>query len=475
DLTWEESFAEMHRIVAMLRDGHTRIQTHRNEDQGLGWVQVQYQLFPDGLRVIAVHPDHAEVLGGRVTAVGNLPADEALARMEPLISADNDWTVRDRLPQYLVQPELLAGTGILDAVGECPLEVEKDGRRISTRLPLAATHDEASWPGITSALGDSAPLYLRNPAKSYFFEPLPEHDAVYVNFRRVRDDEEETFEDFCTRAFVYLDEHDVGRLVVDLRLNGGGNNYLNRPLIHGIIRNERVNREGNLFVIVGRRTFSAAMCGTIDLERQTEALFVGEPTGATPNHHGDAVPVTLPHTGVTVSISALYWQNSDPRDSRPWLEPDIPVTLSWDDFVNGRDTVLEACLRFQPFDGERQPVWRLVTGWIEEGESVEEALEKYRALHASDERPNYDFSHYQLNAVGYELLGQERMDEAIAVFRANAEMYPYEFNPWDSLGEALAMAGRTAEAVEAYRRSVELNPASRTGQDALRRLTRGTP
>jgi hypothetical protein len=469
EMSWEESFAGFHRIVAMLRDGHTRVQSHRNPELDLRRAQIQYHLFPDGLRVIAVHPEHAEILGGRVVRIGNADVDEAWAKMEPLVPADNEWTVRGRTPRFLTFADLLVGLGILEGPGECPIEVEKDGRRIRTVVPSSVTHDEAAWPSVLEEADASLPLYLRYPERSYFFEHLPGKDAVYLHFRRVTDDEGESFEEFCDRAFEFLEEREIGRLVVDLRLNGGGNNFLNRPLIHGIIRNRRVNREGNLFVIVGRTTFSAAMCGTVDLERQTNAIFAGEPTGASPNHHGDAVPITLPHTGITISISALFWQNSDPRDHRPWLEPDLPVELTWKDYVDGRDPVLAAVLDYQ--GGERRSIAETMRGWIRES-GVSTAIARYRALRSSAEQSQYDFGEFELNAVGYELLGEGRTDDALALFELNVEMHPHAYNPWDSLGEALAGAGHTAEAIEAYQRSVELNRASRSGQAALRRLRR---
>lgn len=467
-MSWEESFVELHRIVAALRDGHTRVQWHRNADLDLRRVQVHYRKFPDGLYVIAAHPDVAELVGGRVLSIGSATVEEAWAGMEPLVPADNDWTALDRTPRFLTYAELLVGLGILDSRDACPIEVEKNGKVVRAVAPSAVDHPDEEWPNVLD--GVELPLYLRHPERAYFFEHLPEHDAVYLNFRRVRDDEDESFADFCDRAFDYLDEHEVGRLVVDLRLNGGGNNYLNKPLIHGIIRNERVNREGRLWVIVGRTTFSAAMCGTIDLERQTEALFAGEPTGATPNHHGDAVPITLPRTGVTVSISALFWQNSDPRDVRPFLDPDLPVAVEWDDYVHGRDPVLAACLAH---DGtKRKSIGRAMDEWLREDDDVDLAIARYRELRASDDAAAWNFGEYELNAVGYDLLGKDRFDDALAVFELNVEMYPRAFNPWDSLGEALAGAGRTEEAIEAYERSVELNPASRSGQSALRRLRR---
>jgi hypothetical protein len=423
--------------------------------------------------VITVHPDHREILGGRVVRIGNVDVAEAIGRMEPLVPADNDYTVMDRVPWYLTSADLLVGLGLLEDASGCPVEVEKDGRTITTVLPTLEAHDESAWPLAATDAGATLPLYLRHPHKSYFLELLPEHNAAYLLFRRVQDDEDETFAQFCERAFATLDEKTVDRLVVDLRQNGGGNNSLNRPLIHGILRNDLVNRPGHLFVITSRTTFSAAMCGTIDLERQTNALFAGEATGASPNHHGDAVPIVLPHTGVTVSISAVLWQNSDPRDHRPWVEPDLPVALSWDDYVHGRDPVLDATLAYVPYDGERTNVAPMLIALLDDGQPVPRIQDRFDELRATPQGRGYVLGEYQLNALGYELLGRNRFDEALTVFRRNAELFPWSANPWDSLGEALATAGHLDEAIEAYRRSVELNPSNRSGQTMLRRLTRG--
>jgi tetratricopeptide (TPR) repeat protein len=471
-LSPEQSLAGYLRIVAMLGDGHTRIAPHRNPDFGWTRAQIVYRQFPDGLRVIQVHPDQAAVLGGRVLRIGSADAEEAWARMAPLVHADNEWTVRDRTPMYLTYANLLVAVGVLDDASGCPIEVEMDdGRRVRAVIPCAASHEEAEWPNAAaSAAGAALPLWLQRPERNYFLEMLPKDDAAYLLFRSVRDEEDESFADFCARAFAELKERNVETLVVDLRMNGGGNNYLNQPLIHGIIRNDLVNREGHLFVIVGRRTFSAAMCGTIDLERNTHALFVGEPTGATVNHHGDTVPITLPRTGLIVDISALYWQNSDPRDRRLWLEPDLPADLTWNDYVSGRDPALEAALAYEVV--ERVAIHEVFDAWLAEGATVDEAMAKYQALRESDDRNRYDFGEYQLNAVAYRLLQAGHTDDALSVFRLNVEVFPQAWNPWDSLGEALATVGRKDAAIEAYERSVELNPTSSAGQAVLRQLRR---
>jgi cytochrome c-type biogenesis protein CcmH/NrfG len=54
--------------------------------------------------------------------------------------------------------------------------------------------------------------------------------------------------------------------------------------------------------------------------------------------------------------------------------------------------------------------------------------------------------------------------------KLNAEAFPQSFNAYDSLGEAYAVAGEKELAIKAYEKSLELNPQSESGIDALKKL-----
>ena len=60
--------------------------------------------------------------------------------------------------------------------------------------------------------------------------------------------------------------------------------------------------------------------------------------------------------------------------------------------------------------------------------------------------------------------------EAIAIFRMNADAFPGSWNAWDSLGEALLAQGEFDKAESYYSKSLELNPNSQSGKDALNRI-----
>lgn len=97
-----------------------------------------------------------------------------------------------------------------------------------------------------------------------------------------------------------------------------------------------------------------------------------------------------------------------------------------------------------------------------------EAVAAYRELKRADPASRY-VDEGRLNGLGYSLLGQRKIAEAIAVFKLNVELYPQSANTYDSLGEAYMEKGDKAEAVENYRRSLELDPKN---QNAVRMLER---
>jgi hypothetical protein len=108
-----------------------------------------------------------------------------------------------------------------------------------------------------------------------------------------------------------------------------------------------LNQRGKLFALIGRHTFSAAINFATLLEDKTETIFVGEPTGAGPNHYGDATRVGLPHSKMFVAISSLRHEFGDPNDFRDSLTPDVPVEVPHRDYFSHHDAAVEAALAYR--------------------------------------------------------------------------------------------------------------------------------
>lgn len=102
-------------------------------------------------------------------------------------------------------------------------------------------------------------------------------------------------------------------------------------------------------------------------------------------------------------------------------------------------------------------------------DGVDAAIGFYRRL--KKKHPDYyDFRESMLNRLGYGLLGEERYDAAIEVFKLNVEAYPQSGNVYDSLGEAYMKNGEFELAVLNYNKSLEKNPRNENARVQLVKL-----
>jgi tetratricopeptide (TPR) repeat protein len=283
---------EMMKLLRRVGDGHTGLLGSRRREDWQQTLPMQFYQFEEGLFIIAADPRYKELLGAQVLRFGERTVDQVTSALEPLIYRDNDIWVKQRAPYLMRHLLLMRGLGLIPSPEKVTLSLSDTtgkARQVEVVTDLSqpniwnALPNPSGWINMPQTLGSPPPLYLKNMAAPYWFEHLPERKTVYFQFNAVRNDQQESLAQFCARLFKFIGEHEVEKLVIDMRWNNGGNTGLLPPLIHGLIRSEKINQRGKLFVIIGRRTFSAAQNAATYIERHTNATFVGEPTGSSPN------------------------------------------------------------------------------------------------------------------------------------------------------------------------------------------------
>lgn len=472
------------RLVSSFKYGHTQL-GFRGLPNPFHQLPLNLYQFNDGVFIQGVHKDYEQALGARVVAIADKPIDAVLKAIYPVVPVENDQFFKSWGFLYLISPEILHAQGITKEFSTTvEFTLEKDGKTFNLafnalengeHVPLdygLVQHDD-NW--LDARNQDETPLYLKNLDKIYFYEYLPEQKTVYVRHSQIQDDPSESIPQFYSRVFDFIDQNDVERLVLDVRLNSGGNNYKNKAVITKILESKKINKTGNLIVIIGRRTFSACQNLVNELDNYTNAVFVGEPTGENINFYGDNKQVTLPNSKIPVYLSFAWWQDKPQWENAEWTAPHLAVDMSFNDYKTNADPVLDVALSFSDSDFILDPM-QYMTDLYMAGETEKLGSETYRMIND----PAYKFFDFEkeLNKAGYRLLSGEQYEQAIAVFSFVTQMFPDSANAWDSLAEGYLKAGQNEKAIEYYNKAISLDkedgPTARNARKMLKSIKKET-
>jgi tetratricopeptide (TPR) repeat protein len=341
----DQVYVRMMAIVRRFGDGHTQLGRSSRPSR----LPVWFFRYPEGLYITAALQEQADLVGSKVIKIGDCTAEEAIRLAEDIASRDNPMTVISFTPMLLGGTRILRGLGITASDGPVPLEIEdvKGNTRRVELAPVERRIKDEEWIHSIAGHESPPPLTLSQRAKMYWFEPQTDERMIFCQINGIGDDPSNPFRNFCKRLFDAVEQPEIDTLVIDMRHNGGGDTFINVPLIEGIIRSAKLQEPNRLFVVIGRLTFSAAQNTTDELERRTKAILVGEPTGSSPNFIGESLRIPLLYTGWAVSASDLWWQHSMSMDYRVWTHPQLYAPPTAAAFRAHRDVALETILKYR--------------------------------------------------------------------------------------------------------------------------------
>lgn len=97
---------------------------------------------------------------------------------------------------------------------------------------------------------------------------------------------------------------------------------------------------------------------------------------------------------------------------------------------------------------------------------IEAAVKQYGEM----KKKGIQINEYEMNNLGYQLMGLNKLKESIEIFKLNVKAYPQSFNVYDSLGEAYMINGDNAFAIQNYEKSLELNPRNTNAVQMIKRI-----
>jgi len=189
----------------------------------------------------------------------------------------------------------------------------------------------------------------------------------------------------------------------------------------------------------------------------------GEVVGKMTLHDGKTEVSFIAHDGGTAGFHAVQLRMPDSQDLVLLLD-NASDDKSVDQLGSGIIDILHGIQPPPPKQPLREELIKTM-----DASGVPAALARYRELKAREPQ-KWDFNEQVLNGLGYDALERGEVDGAIDAFRLNVEEYPKAWNVYDSLADAYEVDGDREMALANYKKSLELNPRSSNGEEAVKRL-----
>lgn len=327
ELTDEQINIEMSLIVSGMGDTHTNVNKGFEESYPL-----QLYWYEEGIYIVNTDINHKDILNTRLISINDMPIEEVAEKFKPFFVGANENWFKNMVMYYLVYPDMLKYLKIIDNE-KIKLEVANENKESRIVYMEPVTYDESLAPVKDES---SEIFYKSHPYKNYWYEYLEDKNIMYININRSLEMEDMPFEIFTQNLFRDMKGKNISKCVIDLRQNQGGDSII-KPLLKGLKKSD-LNSKGKLYVIIGRKTYSNGVNAAMLFKKETEAVFIGECTGGSPNHYGHTKSFKLPNSEINVTYSRRYIKSGD--DNLQTLVPDVDIPVRFIAESKGEDEAL---------------------------------------------------------------------------------------------------------------------------------------
>ncbi len=331
-------FIEIGKIIASIKDAHTFMRYSDGRSYPL-----RSYVFDGGIYVIDADKSLEDMMYSKIISIDNVQYKDIISELTQQIAYENESWLNYMLPNYL-SPAYLNGLEIGMDKKSSVFRVEKDGEFKDFEVQILSYGQSPNL--CNNKIDDKIAGKFE---KNYDYKYIEENKALYFEYNVCGDAQEQSFAKFNSSMFDDIKSKDINKIVIDLRSNSGGNSEILNPFTKKLKSYIKENKDTKVYVLIGRQTFSS---GSIAVFRIREAVpgvvYVGEPTGGAVNRYGEVGLFNLPHSQLSVSYSKKHFEfnktfNYEIKEINAFV-PDVPLSPSIDDYINGNDVVLEYVL-----------------------------------------------------------------------------------------------------------------------------------
>lgn len=360
------------RAVALSNNGHSTVWIP-DMTIGVGRIPMMGRMFADGYYFLWSAPEYESVLGLRLVTIDGTPVEDVIAGFRPYSGA-REGLFRLLVGWFLETPGLVHALGFSDSPTGYTLGLQRPGedrvRELEVSVPgptldhpivgsvlVMRPSSEPWWTSFASDDG-SLPWFLQNLDDPFSLQVLPEIDGLYVRYTANEDVGAHSIEAFNEEVESAVVEQAPSVLIVDQRLNGGGDYTLTVDTMRDLP--DMVGGDAHIYVLTSPLTFSAGISSVAFLEAEggDRVAIVGEEIGDHERMWGETTSMTLPNSGLGMSLATglhdyrdgchefpdCYWLDFFNNVAVGSLSPDIRVPFTFADYAAGTDAALEVII-----------------------------------------------------------------------------------------------------------------------------------
>ena len=293
-------------------------------------------------------PEYKKYLGWKVKKIGGKPIDQAWRELARFVPYETEIGAKYFVTQNFRYNDFMYA-GLLDKNNKISFVLEsKEGQTEKITCSFVNVR-KTKWIGIQP--------YKANPYSPYFIKdfyelkPCPERKTIYIPYNVCEGIPGYPATDLISDLMKELQTGAYDTVVFDIRLNGGGEQFITQIFRHKLYDNREELLKYNLAIVIGGRTYSAA-CWFLNnfLDVFPEATVFGEETGEAVFNYTMIMPYELHNLGCEFVfpqiVDDLPVLKARAKDIYRGTMPDVEVKESFEDFMNGQDTIDNAIYEY---------------------------------------------------------------------------------------------------------------------------------
>jgi hypothetical protein len=327
---------ELMRLIRQVGDGHTQFAYWGGEHHNY---PLELRVFANDLRLIGIPQQYQHLLGATLIAIEDKPIEQLLPLLTPILQGvENIQSEQQRLIETIRVAEILQGLNISKSLAHTKFTFKQsDGKHQNVTLNSLSSKKFAqqNLSLLKLAQPENFTKHKISNEEIELFFSIDEQTAYldfhhYPSFFKMKN--------FAESLTELLRDKKSRNVIIDFRNNGGGDFFVGLQLAWALIMVDNLNWRDGIYVLTGRKTFSAAMSNTAQYRQLLNATLVGEPTGANPVGYQDAGTFLLPNSGWKVMYSKRFYRFQDKPSAG--VQPDVLIPLEWSSYKMGEDNQL---------------------------------------------------------------------------------------------------------------------------------------